>query len=321
MRLVPTLFAITLLVSSSLPANAQSTSSCTTTIITVNATGGNVSPRGINALDMVVGTFQDSGFALHGFRWANGAGTLFDFPGAVQTQLSGINNLGTAVGTAFMNDGSSFAFLLDKDTGTSQFSFPGAFNTFASGINNSGIVVGASQTFGSNNFTGFKRVGNTFETIQPPGAVSTLPTAISDSGVIVGNYSDGTTRHGFVSFNGQFQNFDFPGAASTSVNGINDRGDIVGEYRQTADSQGQGFTFKDGKFTSFQFPNATFTEFLGVNAQGDLVGDAVTSNNNGFLSGPGFLLKCRFEPPTPLRAPARTKKKNRTRVRGQGDLS
>jgi hypothetical protein len=67
----------------------------------------------------------------------------------------------------------------------------------------------------------------------------------------------------------------------------------VGEFRQTADAQGQGFTFKDGKSTTFQFPGSTFTEFLGVNALGDRVGDSITSDNNGFLSGPGFLLRCR----------------------------
>jgi hypothetical protein len=89
MRLVPTLFAITLLVSSSLPANAQSTSSCTTTIITVNATGGNVSPRGINALDMVVGTFQDSGFALHGSDGRMGRALFSISPGPFRLSSPG----------------------------------------------------------------------------------------------------------------------------------------------------------------------------------------------------------------------------------------
>jgi len=275
-----------LLILGSAPANAQSTSSCTTTIITVNATG-QVTPLGVNSSVTVTGSFFDTGFASHGFKWANGTGQLFDFPGAAQTALGAINDSGTAVGTLFNSDGSSLGFTLGANGQTAQFAAPGAFNTFAAGINNRGDIVGVADG------TGFKKTGNTFSFFQFPGAINTFPTSINDAGVIVGTYFDGDATHSFVSANGKFVNFDVPGADSTDARGINDRGEIVGEVRQTAEGQGQGFTFINGNVTTFQFPGATFTEFSAVNAQGDRVGDTVTSDVNDFLSGPAFLLTCR----------------------------
>jgi probable HAF family extracellular repeat protein len=273
-----------LLILGSALANAQSTSSCTTTIITVNATG-QVTPLGINASGTVTGIFSDTGFASHGFKWANGTGQLFDFPGASQTTLGAINNLGTAVGTLINSDGSSLGFTLDANGQTAQFAVPGFFSTSALGINNRGDIVGVADG------VGFEKTGSTFKLIQFPGSVSTIPTSINDAGVIVGTYFDGDTTHSFVSANGKFVNFDVPGADSTDARGINDRGEIVGEFRQTAEGQGQGFTFINGNVTTFQFPGATFTEFSAVNAQGDRVGDTITSDVN--LSGPAFLLTCR----------------------------
>jgi hypothetical protein len=274
------------------PASAQSAQSCKTTTITVNATGGNVAPLGINSADTVVGTFADSGFANHGFIWANGNGRLYDFPGAVGTQLSGINNAGISVGTLTNSDGSSHGFTLDKNGRTRQFSVPGFFSTVAIGINNHGVIVGVAQPVRGPD-SGFEKIGNTFKTIQFPGAVNTTPLSINDAGVIVGQYFDGNSTHSFVLANGKYVTFAWPGTSSTQARGINNAGEIVGEFRQTANSQGQGFTFKDRKFAAFKYPGATFTELSGVNALGDRVGDAVTSSNNGFLSGPGFLLKCR----------------------------
>jgi hypothetical protein len=267
-------------------AHAQSTSSCTTTIITVNATG-QVTPLGINSAGTVTGSFFDTGFASHGFKWVNGTGQLFDFPGAAQTALGSINDSGTAVGTLFNADGSSLGFTLDANGQTTQFAVPGSFSTAAFGINNRGDIVGVADG------VGFEKTGTTFKFIQFPGSVSSTPMSINDAGVIVGTYFDGDATHSFVSSNGKFVNFDVPGADSTDARGINDHGEIMGEFRQTADAQGQGFTFIHGSVSAFQFPGATFTEFSAVNAQGDRVGDTVTSDVNGFLSGPAFLLMCR----------------------------
>src|SRR5579884_3754589 len=112
--------------------DSQQTSSCTTTIITVDASG-DVSPKGVNNDDVVVGQFFDSGFAPHGFKWANGVGQIYDFPGAMDTSLFGINNRGVIVGSFDNSQEQSVGFLLDKDGQTTQFTFPGASSTFAQG--------------------------------------------------------------------------------------------------------------------------------------------------------------------------------------------
>ena len=288
-------FSLALILSSA-QARAQSTapSSCTTTVIPVNSNDqGNVTPSGVNYFDTVVGSFQDlTTFAVHGFTWSGGTGELYDYPGASQTQLGGVNNLNRAVGTYFNSQGEAFGFLLTKNRQTMPFSVPGAYNTFASGINNKDAVVGYTEAYAGGTDTGFEKEGSTYTTVQFPGAVSTYPVAINDSGAIVGWYYDGTTEHGFMEYQNSYATIEPSGASSSMAKGINNAGEIVGEYRPNVNAEGEGFTYIDSKYKAYMYPSATYTELTGVNALGDRIGDAITGSN-GFLTGPGFLLKCR----------------------------
>jgi hypothetical protein len=49
----------------------------------------------------------------------------------------------------------------------------------------------------------------------------------------------------------------------------------------------------NGAYHPFVYSSATYTELTGINALGDRVGDAVTGSSGGFLTGPGFVVKCR----------------------------
>ena len=281
------------------PAVAQTSSaapSCTTTTIPVNSSDtGNVYPSGVNSSDIVVGSFQDLvTFAESGFQWSGGTGTLYDYPGASFTLLGGINDNGVSVGTYGDSSGQQFGFFLSKNGQTQSFSAPGAYNTAANGINNFNYAVGTSQASVQANVVGFVKHGSNYKTIQYPGAVDTYPLAINDAGMVVGWYYDGSSEHGFAEYHGNYAIMEPPGSSSSLAEGINNNGVIVGEFRPSATADGEGFTYLNGKFTSYVYPSSstTYTQLNGVNSLGDRVGDAITGTTNGFLTGPGFLLKC-----------------------------
>jgi len=288
------------LIAQSTPATAQSKSaaSCTTTVLSVTSNSthqGDIFPAGVNTSDAVVGLFQDlSVYAVHGYLWSSstGEGELYDYPGAAQTVLNGINDAGLVVGTYIDSQGNSHGFYL-KNGQTTPLAVPGADDTSPAGINNHGVVVGVYDTFLGGPVTGFQMKGNTVTTIQYPGAVNTYPLAINDAGAIVGLYYDGTNDHGFMEYRGSYTKLEPPGASSSEARGINNSGEIVGEYRPSVNAEGEGFTYLNGAFTSYTYPASKYTEFDGVNSLGGRVGDAITGRINGSLAGPGFLLKCR----------------------------
>jgi uncharacterized membrane protein len=268
-------------------------SGCQTTVLSVtSANQGNVFPAGVNVSDAVVGSFEDLTTLLnHGFQWSAGVGELYDYPGASQTWLSGVNDGGLAVGSYLDSNGRGFGFFL-KNGQAKQLSVPGAYNTFPSGLNNRDAIVGSYDTFDGGPNVGFAMYGSKITTIQFPGAVSTYPAAINDAGAIVGYYYDGNTEHGFLEYQNQYSKLEPPGASSSYADGINNSGEIVGEYRPSVNADGEGFSYRNGNFVSSVYLSATYTELRGVNSTGDRVGDAITGMVNGFLAGPGFLVKC-----------------------------
>ena len=101
--------------------------------------------------------------------YASGTYTTIDYPGAVQTDISGINNLGTMVGyyidTAGVNHGfiyqhGSFTAFNDPYAGTGANQ-----GTQGSGINDFGTIVGA-YIDGSGNYHGFMDRGGFFSTLD-----------------------------------------------------------------------------------------------------------------------------------------------------------
>jgi probable HAF family extracellular repeat protein len=93
---------------------------------------------GINNLGTVVGWTDDNGFACR-----RGSCQLLDFPGAVKTEVLGINDSGIVVG--WYEKGPPYAFhsFASKNGRYISFDYPGAGATFAYGINASGQIVGA----------------------------------------------------------------------------------------------------------------------------------------------------------------------------------
>lgn len=210
-----------------------------------------------------------------------------DFPGAVFTFATDINDSGQIVGEYFNNFGIRHGFLLSNGTFTT-IDFPGATFTRAIGINGYGDIVGdyilqaSGKSIRSN---GYLLRGGVFTSISFPNSAETTAEGINKNGDIVGYYLDSKGTHGFLLSGGVFTPIDFPGAAAfTQAWKINDGGEIAGRY-QGGDGKHHVFTLTNGSFSAVpDFPGAlqvapgNFNEDGGLNNVGDIVSTYCNSN-------------------------------------------
>src|SRR5579859_8049403 len=166
---------------------------------------------GIDNHGAIVGYFGSgaAGHANKGYRlylpYGQGNYSNENFPGSVQTQVTGLNDLGVTVG------------------------FWSTQNT-------------ANMT--NNNF-GFYRVDGHYHTVNFPTGNNASPQVdqllgVNDRDVAVGAYTTGSgsnaATHGFTWRPGYgFRTVDDPhGLGATTINGVNDAGDLVGFYTDSA---------------------------------------------------------------------------------------
>jgi hypothetical protein len=108
-------------------------------------TGTGIVVGGINDLRQLVGYYTDATSRLVGFlRQPSGEFVGVIFPGAVITQVLGINDCGIVVGT--YGDGSTAHGFYGRPGNLHSVDFPGAIDTFAQGINNEGRISGRYAT-------------------------------------------------------------------------------------------------------------------------------------------------------------------------------
>lgn len=88
------------------------------------------------------------------FLEINGVFTAINFPGAVETQASGINSSGEIVGLYTDAAGNAHGFI-DNGGVFTGFDFPGAAETIPVGINDSGEIVGYYDATLTSNSEGF----------------------------------------------------------------------------------------------------------------------------------------------------------------------
>jgi hypothetical protein len=212
---------------------------------------------GINNEDVIAGYFG-SGAAGHpneGYTVNPSTDTFTpeNFPGSVQTQVTGINNKGTSVG-----------FYAPTNLG-----------------------VGSDANYGFSNHN-----PGVFTAVENPATGTTLPTnqflGINDNGIAVGFYVDGAGVTRGYTFNNKTDKFsaniDDPNGVSTTAAAINNAGDIAGFFTN-ANGVTHGFYDADGIFTTLTAPRSTFTEALGLNNVGQVVGVSMGSGGKMF----GFL--------------------------------
>jgi hypothetical protein len=212
-------------------------------IVAPNDAVGFTEGRGINNERTVNGDYVGSDGNLHGFVLSNGTFTDFNIPGALQTTLLSINDLGDFTGDFDPGSGIFQAWFSVDGTVTS-FSVPGALSTFAYEMTNSTeLVVGyyTDGLGGSGIPHGYFRDadGELHFPIDPSGSVATILFGLNSRNWVVGRYTSSGVTHGlfFVPPNGFFT-FDYPGATFTSLNGINDKGVFCGRFVDASGTHG-----------------------------------------------------------------------------------
>lgn len=218
--------------------------------------------------------------------------TSFDFPGAINTQATGITPSGDIVGRYTSPDGVQHGFFL-RGGKFRSIDFPGASSTDVTWINPRGQIVG--DYFASDGKQhGFLLSGGKFTTIDYPNAQFTAAFGIGATGDIIGIRGDiAPDFHGFLLRGGRFSSIDVPGASGTLPAMIS-AGRIVGGYFNSTGLH--GFSLIQGVFQTIDCPGATFTFLSGVDPQGHMVGGYGTldGNSHGALISKGSCIPVDF---------------------------
>jgi probable HAF family extracellular repeat protein len=225
--------------------------------------------------------------------------TTLDYPGAIGSSATGINNAGVIVGQSATDSEHTTGWEL-IDGVYSAIGVAGSQDNAASGINNDGVITGFNSPVRSTPRYGFIDDGGVYSQINvsPPG-ISTTANGINDSGVIVGaSYLYGGTEYSaFIDNNGSFTFINAPGTDTsngyTVADSINNAGEIVGTYNTSYFSGGgwQGFIYQNGSFTTLDDPLGSGGTFADdVNNEGQVVGWYIDSNgvDNGFIYSNGI---------------------------------
>ena len=234
-----------------------------------------------------------------------------NFPGSVQTQVTGLNDQGDTVGfwssmntASMVNDNFGFYQLNGHQAHTVVFPTGDNASPVTDqllGINDDDVAVGFyTNGQGSNRGYAYDIRTHQFTRVLVPGyptgtaGPSLTAAAIDNRGDIAGFYTDARgTTDAFLDYrHGPFRTLDVPGASSTEALGVNDHDEVVGVYTvgTGASAAMHGFTWTPrGGFASVDDPQGDGTTTInGVNDAGDLVGFFVdaTGNTDGFRAAP-----------------------------------
>jgi len=226
-----------------------------------------------------------------------------NFPGSVQTQVTGLNDRDVTVGFwSSMNNANqvndNFGFW-EKNGKFHNANFPTGDAGSPPvdqllGVNDGNVAVGFwTDAAGNNHGYTVNLNKDKFSSVTDPNApsASLQATAINNYGQIAGVYTNPGTgvTDGFLKTGGKFTDLAVPGATATMALGVNDHDEVVGVY-MVAGGDLHGFTWTArGGFKTIDDPQGQgMTTINGVNDAGDLVGFYVDSvgNTDGMLITP-----------------------------------
>ena len=264
---------------------------------------------GINDDGLIAGYFGSGaqGHPNMGYLLGPGGHQPENFPGSVQTQVTGLNNRGVTVGfwssmnnANLVNDNFGFVdvdgHFRNADFPTGDAASPPVDQLL--GVNDNDVAVGF-YTDGQGNNHGYEYNINTgrYSTVTYQGApgASLTAAAINDRGDVAGFYTNPSTgvTDGFIKFgNRTFIDLSVPGASATTALGVNNYDEVVGTYTVGSGSSAvmHGFTWTpEHGFRTVDDPHGVGTTTInGVNDFGQVVGFYVDANGNtdGFLATP-----------------------------------
>jgi len=287
---------------------------------------------GINDQDQIAGYFgsgaqghPNQGYLLLLSRGSRGPSQYVNenFPGAVQTQVTGLNNRGVTVG---FWSGQNTASQMNANLGfytwegrSYSVAFPARDNSSPPvnqllGVNDAAMAVGFwTDAKGTAHGYTYSIASGQFHSVIVPGSLSDTATGINDRGAISGFYTGpaGVTRAFMEGPGGRITRLTFPGATATQAFGINNRGEVVGTYMTGSGNSAKSFGFTWTRQAGFRSISAPLgrgrTTINGVNDAGDLVGfyTGPAGRTHGLLWAAGHFTAPPAPPVTsPTMAPA-----------------
>jgi hypothetical protein len=210
---------------------------------------------GINNSNLIAGYFGSgmAGSPNKGYTVPYTAGSITsgftseNFPGSTQTQVTGINNIGTTVGF----------------------------------FSNTNMGVGLDSNFGWVDVLGtFTEANDPNASPVTSGLFTDQLLGVNDSNVAVGFYvADDGSMHGYtyniatkVSTTINVTGIPDVMAGTTSATAINNSGEIAGTFVNSSTTDTEGFLDVGGTFTPVYIPGTTDTSLLGLNNKGEAVG-------------------------------------------------
>ena len=181
-----------------------------------------------NGLGMNVGFYLDNKSVphIHGFTLQGTGFATVNYPGAANTWLRGINQLGDLAGS--FSAGTLIKGFIRTSGTYKPLVYSGATSTMATAVNDHGAVVGSYSSSPVNH--GFIWQNGHFTTVDYPLAkYGTMLTGINNSGLVVGNHISADRSFGFLYVNGTFKNIVYSGANYTMAGGINNNNVISGQ--------------------------------------------------------------------------------------------
>ncbi len=233
-----------------------------------------------------------------------------NFPGSVQTQVTGLNDDGVTVGfwskmnnANMVNDNIGFFSVGGRFY---SVNFPTGNNASPPvdqllGVNDHDVAVGFyTNAQGNNRGYEYNIRSRSFTRVLVPGAPggqagpSLTAAAINNHGDVAGFYAQSSSQtDAFLRLSwGKFITLAVPGASMTQAFGVNDRDEVVGAYTVGSGSSAtmHGFTWRPGHgFSTVDDPHGVGTTTInGVNDAGELVGFYVDSagNTDGMIALP-----------------------------------
>ena len=190
-----------------------------------------------NARGEIGGTYIDSAGATHGYIWHPGGRVdTIDMPGAVATQVYGINDLGQFIGLYTDAGGIDHAYV-NRDGNFVNADLPNGIATIPLSINDAGQIAGEFiVTDGTTGYGYVQFPDGHFTLSSAPGAPpeQTFFISINNRRQVLGTWFDGDGNpHNFIRKHGRYVPFNLPdsfGAVYVQAETINDQGDIVGVY-------------------------------------------------------------------------------------------
>ncbi len=288
-RFFTIVFALAMLSTSAFPQTSLSVTYNDASISFPGAPVTNV--NGINNSNVIVGSYYDSQYFVHGFIYSAGKYTPVNFPGAAMTEVLGINDNGDIVGMYQTSGTLNFHGFVRRNGSFAKINDPAAkIGTIAFGINKAGTIVGSFD-----NAQGFVYENGAYRTLnapQLPGeAHQTQLNGINDQGWIVGQVYTGGIWRGFWVANNQVHFIEPAGTTDSEATGINARGDVAGCH----DIQAGFVSFAVNTYASAgKYPpeQRLVSCASGINYARAIVGSySTTGNQKGFLAAPALTLQ------------------------------